>query len=701
MKSSYRNPLLIVALALTLGFPALAQPGVHAIPSGEAPQVRVVVPRSRSPRLTVDKADALSGVAQLKLGALDREMLSLRDSAPKADAQPYRFAEARDVYLTANTSGTWTQLEDGMELWRLRITASEATSLSFAFDRFFLPPSASLLIYTVDEKSWIRPFEASDNNPARQLFTPLLESSDVVLELKIATAERGQLELSLAQVFQGYRGPGAANFGNGDPLEKSGSCNVDVACPQSAGWEKQIRSVARYTYTRNGGLMLCSGAMVNNTSGDTRPLFLTANHCLSTNAEAASLVTYWNYNNAGCRPPGSGASGSAGNGALDQFIEGATVRSTWEPSDMTLLELNSTPPKAWNVYWSGWSRSSANPSSATGIHHPNGQEKRISFENDPTETTSYLGTTSPGNGRYVRVIDWDLGTTEGGSSGSPLFDPNKRVIGHLKGGFAACGNDKSDWYGRVSADWAGGGSENNRLSSWLDPLGAGNSVINGTEQGSAPAPKKPAAPTNLVAVAISTTEINLAWTDNATNETQFKIELRSPGGVFTEIGTAPANAASAGIFGLSAATIYDFRIRASNAVGDSAYSNVVLATTLGDTTPCVAGPNTLCLLGDRFRVKSDFRTSQGVSGAGSAVALTPDTGYFWFFNQDNVEMVVKVRNACVNPFNRFWVFAGGLTNVEVSFTVTDTQTGATKSYRNPINSPFQPITDTQAFATCP
>jgi hypothetical protein len=111
-------------------------------------------------------------------------------------------------------------------------------------------------------------------------------------------------------------------------------------------------------------------------------------------------------------------------------------------------------------------------------------------------------------------------------------------------------------------------------------------------------------------------------------------------------------------------------------------------------------PQSLCLVDDRFQVQVDWRTNQGTSGQGTAVRLTPDTGYFWFFNQSNVELVVKVLDTC-SFSNRFWVFAGGLTNVEVDITVTDTQENATKTYHNDLNTPFQPIQDTNAFATCP
>jgi hypothetical protein len=115
------------------------------------------------------------------------------------------------------------------------------------------------------------------------------------------------------------------------------------------------------------------------------------------------------------------------------------------------------------------------------IHHPQGDEKRISFEDDPTSTTSVGLDTSPGDGTHIRVADWDLGTTEGGSSGSPLLDPAHRVVGQLHGGYAACGNDLPDWYGRLSVSWTGGGTASTRLSDWLDPLATGVMALDGLD----------------------------------------------------------------------------------------------------------------------------------------------------------------------------------------------------------------------------
>ncbi len=112
---------------------------------------------------------------------------------------------------------------------------------------------------------------------------------------------------------------------------------------------------------------------------------------------------------------------------------------------------------------------------------------------------------------------------------------------------------------------------------------------------------------------------------------------------------------------------------------------------------CLPTETALCLNDDRFQVTVQWRTVPGTTGPGMAVPLTDDTGLFWFFNAQNIELVVKVLDACVEPFNHFWVFAGGLTNVEVTITVLDTETGASRVYLNPLRQAFQPIQDTAAF----
>jgi hypothetical protein len=125
-------------------------------------------------------------------------------------------------------------------------------------------------------------------------------------------------------------------------------------------------------------------------------------------------------------------------------------------------------------------------------------------------------------------------------------------------------------------------------------------------------------------------------------------------------------------------------------------------TTVEDASSaaCAADSDSLCLAGNRFQVEVQFLTGGGQSGNGQATTLTQDTGYFWFFNPDNVEIVVKVLNAC-SISDRFWVFAAGLTDVEAKITVIDSNTGERQEYFNSLGTAFAPIQDTNAFATCP
>lgn len=213
----------------------------------------------------------------------------------------------------------------------------------------------------------------------------------------------------------------------------------------------------------------------------------------------------------------------------------------------------------------------------------------------------------------------------------------------------------------------------------------------------------PNPPSSLSAEVTSTSTIDLSWDDNSSNENGFSVEQRTlPSTEFVFLGNLPPDTTSTTITGLAAETAAEFRVRAFNADAFSAYSNVASATTFAQPAPCVTDAQTLCLTEGRFKVTAEWATTQGTAGQGQAVDITTDTGYFWFFDENNVEMVVKVLDACVPVLgNRFWVFAGGLTNVEVVLRVVDSETGFTRTYANPQSTPFQPVQDTQAFETCP
>jgi hypothetical protein len=217
------------------------------------------------------------------------------------------------------------------------------------------------------------------------------------------------------------------------------------------------------------------------------------------------------------------------------------------------------------------------------------------------------------------------------------------------------------------------------------------------------APTAPGAPTSLAATATSTTQVHLTWQDNATDETGYVVEFAPLGATtYQQAGaTLPANSTSGDVGNLAEATGYQFRVRARNAAGDSPNSNVVTAATKATIAPCVVTPANGCLHGGRFAVRVDWATGGGDSGAGTVIPYTDDSALAWFFGASNIEMLVKVLDACVTETPRFWVFFAGTTDVEFRLTVIDTATGTVRVYLNPLGHNADAVSDVSAFATCP
>ncbi len=208
------------------------------------------------------------------------------------------------------------------------------------------------------------------------------------------------------------------------------------------------------------------------------------------------------------------------------------------------------------------------------------------------------------------------------------------------------------------------------------------------------------APSNLAGSAASSTACTLTWNDNSSGENYFYLEDREVHqSQFALAQTVTGNTTAATIDHLSPGTSYVFRVRAHGGGTDSPYSNETTITTFPDPGTLCRLPAT-CFNQSRYNIAATWKTSDGRSGAGTVVRLSDDSGYFWFFDPSNVEVVFKVINAC-SLNHAYWFYAGGLTSVQVTITVTDTKTGSTKTYSNPQGKAFQPVQDVTAFSTCP
>ena len=201
----------------------------------------------------------------------------------------------------------------------------------------------------------------------------------------------------------------------------------------------------------------------------------------------------------------------------------------------------------------------------------------------------------------------------------------------------------------------------------------------------------PNAPSNLTATAISPTSISLSWRDNSANETGFIIEQRNSSGVFVFVRTVAANTTSAIVDGLVGGQTATFRVRATNASGDSPFTNEATATTPNTPALCTPTSTVVCLLDARFRVSVAFRNQFANPPAPGNFLGTklvpgsqnPDVGIFGISSPQAIEVVVRIQDA--RPFgqNRFDIYYGGLTDLEYTVTVTDTLTGRTAQYHNP------------------
>ena len=212
-------------------------------------------------------------------------------------------------------------------------------------------------------------------------------------------------------------------------------------------------------------------------------------------------------------------------------------------------------------------------------------------------------------------------------------------------------------------------------------------------------PVGPAAPSDLKVTVRSQTELELRWQDRSGDETGFEIHERMVDTDFMRIRTLPPNTTSVVIENIPSATFRAYQVMATNNRGKSSPTPEVGATTLAEVEDCVADADTVCLNQGRFRVELEWESADD-AGTGAAVPLTNDTGYLWFFNADNVEVVVKVLDGCALN-QRYWVFAGGLTDVKAVMKVIDSETGVAATYYNKPGTAFQPVQDQETFAVCP
>jgi len=346
---------------------------------------------------------------------------------------PYRFGYEHRTQISTEHYGAWSTIGD-QRVWRVQLRCPQALGIGVIFSGFVVPEGGRVFLYGAGGR--VLGGYTADSNPGHTVLgVQPIAGERVTIEYQEPLSAAGTGSLTIGTVVHVYRPAPGLDRDFGD----SQSCNVNVICPEGDDWRPEIRSVA--CIIAGGGY--CTGTLLNNCNNDSIPYFLTANHCLEGGTPPDSWVFRFNWDSPVCDP--------TQNAPTDQTVSGSTQLAANPGSDMLFLQLSSQPPPEFDVTYSGWDATGTVPDSSTCIHHPMGDIKKISHDNEAQAQQNIDVGSGPAD--CWHVFDWDSGTTQPGSSGSALWNQDHRIIGQLYGGAADCNNNVDDYFGRFDVSY--------------------------------------------------------------------------------------------------------------------------------------------------------------------------------------------------------------------------------------------------------
>lgn len=376
---------------------------------------------------------------------------TLKDIVPSKN-EAFRFAFPFKLNLHPGNSGYWREY-DNEKIWTIGLRSKGAKSLNLILEPFNLKAGSFLYIYNSDRSGIIGPVGAENNSNYGILPVSPVPGEEIILEYHVPAGTSWEGTLGISQAAHDYRGIFLHDSKDGR-FGLSGSCNIDILCDEGSVFGSEKRSVCRLIVN---GTELCTGFLVNNTSQQNRALLVTAEHCIENDDQAAKTIFVFGYESPWCDGP---------DGRTLHSISGSSLLARNKAIDFSLVELSSFPPVTFKPYLAGWDVRGSIPLKSAVIHHPQGDVKKITLDDNSPQTSSFLDFTANG---FWKVLQWEKGTTESGSSGAPLFDENKRVIGILSGGEAECGRSVNDYFSRLSVAYNLSDDLWQQLKGWIDP----------------------------------------------------------------------------------------------------------------------------------------------------------------------------------------------------------------------------------------
>jgi len=438
-------------------------------------------------------------VTAISLPLIDLKKIKKEDDLnDKLIAKPYRIGVPHKVNYGLDNGGVWTELSNGDRIWRILFTSEDAVHLSVVFDQFFLPKGGNIYMYNDDRTDLLGAYTEIENNEKEVLGSWFVKGDKLWIEYYEPKEVRGQGKLHLSTIIHGYKLGHHYQKGYNDDLQKalndSGDCNYDVNCFIGSDFESQKNILKKsVAFLNMGDGYICSGGLINNTAEDKTPYFLTANHCFTRATGVADPSLFSMRFNWISPNPICAEAVNSNNGPQNMVMTGSTLMARHVTSDFLLVKINNPIDPLWDVTYAGWDRSDTDPTFEVGIHHPAGDIMKISRDNNgaikgdveyQSEVINawLIDGVKSGSSTPLELLasGWEIGVTEGGSSGSPLFNQDGRVIGQLFGGWSnGCDgltdNGAAVIYGRFATSWDLG------LKNSLDPLGTGEETLDTLE----------------------------------------------------------------------------------------------------------------------------------------------------------------------------------------------------------------------------
>jgi PKD repeat protein len=374
-------------------------------------------------------------IATNNLQYLDIKKLIAQDSLEFIDN---RYGIHENIDIDIKLQGSKTTIAGKGHIWQYTFVSPNAYSLGIEFSQF---------------KQLAGAFSKLNNKESNRLALAEFLGNNVTIEYFEPLNPEFEGQLHVGSISQAYRN-----------VLSILNTVVDINCAAGTNWQTEKHAVCRMTFSISGKSYYCSGALVNNTRADGTPYFLTASHCINTAASATSLVIYFNYESNVCNS-------SVPFSNINQTLSGATLLTNNKNVDYSLLLMNENPPTNYKAYFAGWDASGRISQNTAGIHHPEGTKKSISIDNNPVQNYPFRikwdDTFISDANTHWRAI-FETGIIQGGSSGSPLFDDRKRIIGQLHGG-----SEDTAFYGKFNLSWTLG------VSQYLDRDKTGKTSLDG------------------------------------------------------------------------------------------------------------------------------------------------------------------------------------------------------------------------------